>query len=62
MKSMTCRDMGTEYCDFKASGRTAKEVKDKMFKHADKVHPELLKNATEKEKKDMEKKMDKLIK
>ena len=60
MKSITCRDMGTD-CPFVANGETAKEVKDKKFAHAKKIHPELLENATEQDKKDLEKQMDDLM-
>ena len=61
MKSVSCKDMGTD-CPFVAKGETAKEVKEDMWKHAEKIHPELLENATKEEVKGMEDMMDKLMK
>ena len=61
MKSLSCKDLGGMDCDFKATGKTAKEVKDKMYKHAMRAHKDILMKMPAKEKAAMDKLMDKLL-
>jgi predicted small metal-binding protein len=60
MMSLSCRDMGAD-CDFRATGDSAEEVKDKMMKHAMSEHKEMLDKMSEREKNDMMMKMDKMM-
>lgn len=38
MKILTCNDLGTPECDFKAQGELAAEVVEQMFAHANDAH------------------------
>ena len=60
MKELKCRDLGMK-CDFVAKGDNSANVKKQMNAHGKKVHGDEMKNMTEKQMKDMEKKMDKLL-
>ena len=57
-----CRDMGMD-CDFKATGKTVEEVKQKAMAHAQVVHADLLKTmSTPAQKAQMEKQLESVIK
>jgi len=38
VKTLTCNDLGTPECEFKAQGESAAEVVEQMFAHANEVH------------------------
>ena len=61
MKSMTCSDLGGMDCEFKATGKTAEEVKQAMFAHAQAAHPDTLKNMTPQQMEEVQKTMDRLL-
>lgn len=61
MKKLACRDLGVE-CGFVAKGKTAEEVKEKMMDHAAEAHKEIMENMTDEKMKEMEEKMDKMMK
>ena len=60
MKELKCRDLGLK-CDFVAKGDNSANVKKQMMGHGVKIHGEIMKNMTEKQTGDMDKKMDKLL-
>ena len=60
MMSITCKDMGVD-CRFAAHGATKEEVKKELMDHAKMAHPEVM-DVSEAEMKDMEKRMDEMIK
>ncbi len=61
MKSLSCRDLGSMDCEFKATGKTAKEIKEKMYTHAMRAHKDVLMKMSAKDKAAMDKLMDKLL-
>jgi predicted small metal-binding protein len=42
MKSLSCKDMGVEACDFVATAETNEEVMAKAGEHAKASHPEVV--------------------
>jgi predicted small metal-binding protein len=56
-----CRDVSGIDCSFIAGGKSAQEVKNALYGHAAKFHSAVLAKATEKDKADMDKKMDQLL-
>jgi predicted small metal-binding protein len=60
MMSISCKDMGVD-CHYTAHGATKDEVKKELMDHAKMAHPEVL-EVSEAEMKDMEMKMEKMIK
>lgn len=60
MKILECRKMGAD-CDYVVKAKTIAEVKKKMWAHARKAHPEILKGMTTKKRAQMNKMMLKLV-
>ncbi len=61
-RSLSCSDMGITNCTFEVRSEKNEEIKDALMFHAQKVHPEIVVNLSEKEKKQMFEQMDKIIK
>jgi len=61
MKLIKCSDLGMK-CGFAALGNDAAEAKKKMLDHMAKVHKDMMEHMSPKQKKDMENKMDELLK
>lgn len=61
MKEVSCRDMGVN-CAFVAKGNTDEEVKKAVWAHAEKSHADMVKTMTPDKKKEMEMKLDTLLK
>lgn len=61
MKQIGCRDMGVN-CDFVAKGSTDEEIKRTLWTHAETSHGEAVKILTPDKKKEMNAKMDALLK
>lgn len=61
MKSIKCSDLGESSCPFEAKGETSKEVKEKLFAHANEVHGEKLAKMSEGEMEHMNKKIDEML-
>jgi predicted small metal-binding protein len=61
-KSLGCVDLGIATCTFEARSEHNDEIKDAIFTHAMKYHPEVVSNLTEKEQQEMSMQMDQLIK
>ena len=61
MKSISCKDLGAMDCNYTAKGNSAEEVKQKMFAHAEKEHPDLLAAMTPQKMQDVQKQMDRLL-
>ncbi|MBI4019756.1 MAG: hypothetical protein HY367_00365 [Candidatus Aenigmarchaeota archaeon] len=61
MLSLSCEELGGAGCSYVGRGRTPAEVKDALFTHAAKAHPDKLKKMTAKQKADMVKMMDQLL-
>ena len=59
MKTLTCKDLGNETCNFEARGETNEEVVDNMMEHAKVAHPADLNKMSES---DMREKMEASIK
>jgi predicted small metal-binding protein len=60
VKQLSCREMGGQ-CDFVARGDTADQVKERMFAHAAKDHPEMLESMTPELQRQMQARMDSLL-
>lgn len=60
MVKFGCRELGGD-CDYVAVGKTAQEVKNKIFEHAASAHPEKLVSMSEQDKQAMLKKMDEIL-
>jgi predicted small metal-binding protein len=60
MKELSCREMGGT-CDFVARGQTADDVKQRMFAHAQKDHPQMFESMTPEMQKQMQTRMDRLL-
>ncbi len=60
MKQLGCADMGVN-CSFVAKGNTDEEVKKAAWAHAEKAHPEMLKGLTPEKRREMNAKMDSLL-
>jgi predicted small metal-binding protein len=59
MKStLTCKDMGIDTCSFEVKSENRDEIKDALFAHATKYHPEVVSRLSDKEKADMAHQMD----
>ncbi len=59
MKSaLTCKDLGVDSCSFEARSDNKEEIKDAFFSHAQKYHPQLVKNMSDNAMKDMAKQME----
>jgi predicted small metal-binding protein len=56
-----CKDVSGIDCSFVADGKSTPEVKKALYDHAAKFHSAVLAKATEKDKADMDKKMDQLL-
>jgi len=56
-----CKDVSGIDCGFVASGKSAAKVKEALYNHAARAHSALFAKATEKEKADMDAKMDQLL-
>ena len=61
MKQLGCRDLGVS-CGFVATGNTDEEIKNAAWAHAGKAHPDMMKGMTPDKKKEMNAKMDALLK
>lgn len=61
MKTLACRDMGAD-CDFVAKGNTAEEVKSNMMNHVKMEHKDMMDKMSGKDKEEMMKKMDQMMK
>lgn len=57
MKEVSCRDLSGK-CDYVARGETNDELKKDVFRHAEERHPELLEDMTDRDRKDMERKIE----
>jgi predicted small metal-binding protein len=60
MKQLSCSEMGGQ-CDFVARGETADQVKERMFAHAAKDHPEMFRSMTPEMQRQMQARMDGLL-
>lgn len=60
MMTISCKDMGVD-CHYTAHGTTKEEVKKELMDHAKMAHPEVL-DVSVAEMKDMERRMDEMIK
>jgi len=60
MKQLGCRELGSD-CSFVATGKTDDEIKNKLFKHAEKDHPEMMKTMTPEKRKDLTARMDEAL-
>jgi predicted small metal-binding protein len=60
MKELSCRELGGN-CDFVARGQTSNEVKERMFAHAQKDHPDMFKAMTPERQREMQARMDGLL-
>ena len=60
-KSLSCADMGVATCTFEARSENTTEIKDAIFAHFVKFHPEQASKVTEQQKKEMSQLMDKKI-
>ena len=61
-KSLACADLGAASCSFEVRSENKEELKDAMMFHAQKYHPEKMKNLSEKEKLEMSGQMEKMMK
>lgn len=61
MKRLSCKELGSIRCKYVATGKTAAEVKRKMFAHAKKAHPRILAKMTKAQMAKMKMMMDKLL-
>jgi predicted small metal-binding protein len=61
MKQLTCSDLGGMDCNFKATGQTADEVKQKMFAHAEQAHADMLKSMTPQQMQGLQQRMEQLL-
>ncbi len=57
MYSVSCKDLGAD-CDFRVSGETIEETKNKMFAHAKEDHGDQIANMSEAEMAGMDKKLE----
>lgn len=57
MKTISCKDLGSDMCPFAASAETVEEIIKILFDHAAKDHPDISGKMTDKDKKDMEHKI-----
>jgi predicted small metal-binding protein len=62
MKHLKCKDVSGQTCDFVSEGESDNDVKMKLIKHGKEVHKEMMEGLSDEEHKDMEKKMDELLK
>jgi predicted small metal-binding protein len=60
-KSLSCREMGVESCSFEVLSERNDEIKDALFAHVTKVHPEKVRNLTKEQQNEMSKLMDKKL-
>ena len=61
MKILKCGDVTGTTCSFEAHGNSEEETINKLKDHAEKAHPDMLKNATEDEHKMMMDKMHEMM-
>jgi len=60
-KSLSCREMGVEKCSFEVLSEKNEEIKDALFAHVSRAHPEIIKNLSKQEQEDMARTMDKKL-
>jgi len=61
MKKLTCNSLGHEDCPFEATGENGQEVINKIYAHAEVVHPEDLKDMDDEKKQMLDDKMNAAI-
>ena len=61
MKSIACKQLGDEVCNFSTEAETAEEVKAKLMAHAQVVHKEKLASMTPEQLTELDKEIDELI-
>ena len=61
MKSLSCKDLGGMDCNYTATGKTAEEVKQVMFAHAQQEHPDVPASMTAQQMQDLQQRMDQLL-
>jgi predicted small metal-binding protein len=60
--SISCKELGIDKCTFEARSEVKNEVRDALVDHAQKYHPEMMKGLSEKENKDLIRKIESSIK
>lgn len=61
-KTLACADLGVATCTFEARSESNSEIKDAVLGHAQKYHPDLVRNKSAKQLADMAAMMDQKIK
>ena len=61
-KSLGCQDLGMAGCTFEARSENSSEIKDAIFAHAQKYHPEKVSKLSDQQKADMSRMMDQKLK
>jgi predicted small metal-binding protein len=61
-KSLACEEMGITGCTFEARSEKKDEIKDALLSHAQKFHPEIMSNLSDKQKNDMMSQMENKLK
>ena len=61
MKTLSCKDLGSMDCNYTAKGKTAEEVKQTMFAHAQQAHPDVLASMTPQQMQEIQQRMEQLL-
>ena len=60
MKQLSCQDLGAR-CTFTARGKTAEQVKDKLWAHASEKHEKMMRGLSERDQRTIGRRMDEML-